>query len=350
MIDLNTIYQGDALAVLQTFPDNLVDCCITSPPYWSLRDYKVECQIGMEEDFNEYILKLRTIFQEVKRVLKPTGTCWIVIGDTYYTKSGSGFVGQESYGSKESVEKYGLDKMNRLRSGKLLPQKSLVCIPDRLRLGLMEDGWIIRNKIVWWKENRYPFSGKDRFTVDQEDIVVAEEDIAEIEVDYDELIVIAKNRKYFFNQLYQPFKWGISTTRKAINERTMVNYGDNPKGKHLGTIWQTKVGSESTDHIATFPIELVDKMMTAGCPKTVCSICSKPFCECPLDTPRKKGVVLDPFMGSGTVGVVAVQKGADYIGIDLKPEYVGVAKKRIVRERERQDNLARQNNLIGDET
>lgn len=333
-IELNTIYQGDALEVLQTFPNSIVDCCITSPPYWALRDYRIEGQIGQEEDFNEYILKLRAIFREVKRILKHMGTCWIVIGDTYYTKSGSWFVGQQRYGSKESVEKYGLDKMNRLRGGKLLPQKSLVCIPDRLRLGLIEDGWIVRNKIVWWKEKRYPYSGHDRFTVDQEDIIVAEEDINEMEMDYDELIVITKNRKYFFNMLYQPFKYD--------------NYGDNPEGKHLGTVWQTNVRGDYVDHIATFPIELVDRMMTAGCPETVCSACSRPFCKCPLDTPRKPGVVLDPFIGSGTVGVVAVQKGIDFIGIELNPEYVETSNKKIARERERLYNLATQTTLFGE--
>jgi len=132
---VNKIICGNALSVLKTFGTNSIDCCITSPPYWTLRDYEVDGQLGREKTHTEYIDKLLVIFDEVKRVLKETGSCWLVIGDSYNNKNGS-----------------------------------LACIPERITLAMTDHGWILRNKIIWKKRNATPSSAKDRFTIDYETV------------------------------------------------------------------------------------------------------------------------------------------------------------------------------------
>ena len=164
----STLIQGDALTQLSKLESESVDCCITSPPYWALRDYKVDGQLGLEPTIDEYVNKLTAIFDQVKRVLKKTGTCWVNIGDTYgQIKShiGSNHHGQ---GPNALQMKHGHPNKPRGDYQRSVPIKSLSMIPERFAIRMIDHGWILRNKIIWHKPNCMPSSAKDRFTVDWE--------------------------------------------------------------------------------------------------------------------------------------------------------------------------------------
>ena len=162
-METNKIYQGSSLDTLKIFPDECIDTCVTSPPYWGLRDYGNDGQLGLEKTFEEYITKLCDIFDEVMRVLKPTGSCWVNIGDTYNSQPIGNQVdpkrkaqnGEFSYNHKKSVSKD-------------LPIKCLCDIPFRFSIEMINRGWIKRNTIIWYKHNCMPSSASDRFTVDFE--------------------------------------------------------------------------------------------------------------------------------------------------------------------------------------
>ena len=201
---LNTIHNMECLEGLKKLKSNSVNCCVTSPPYWALRDYGVEGQLGLEPTFEEYINKLCNIFDEVKRVLKKDGTCWVNIGDTYYTKSGSSFANDNlGSGSVEEInKKSGISKANELRGKphKFIQSKSLVGIPFRFALEMINRGWILRNTIIWHKPNCMPSSVKDRFTVD-----------------FEYVFFFVKNKKYWFEKQFEPYA-------KASIQRSKYNY------------------------------------------------------------------------------------------------------------------------------
>jgi len=210
----NIILQGDALTKLKELPNESINCIMTSPPYWALRDYGIEGQLGLEPTFDLYIKHLCDIFDEVKRVLRKDGTCWVNLGDSYYGNSSysnsgrAGFAGKDG-NSDEWKRQFGngkclycgkpcetqfcdrdcLNKMgNDFRSqNRQLPSKCLVCIPDRFRIEMINRGWILRNKIIWKKPNCMPSSVKDRFTVDFEDVML-----------------FTKSKKYWFETQYEP--------------------------------------------------------------------------------------------------------------------------------------------------
>jgi DNA modification methylase len=259
------IHQGDALNVLKTFEPESIDCCVTSPPYWALRDYKVEGQLGLEPTFHEYIDKLCTIFDQVKRVLKKTGSCWVVLGDTY------------------SLE------------------KSLCLIPERFVIEMINRGWILRNKIIWHKRNCMPSSAKDRFTVDHEFVYF-----------------FVKSQKYYFETQYEPLEapnrkqgdWVGGN--KYIEQHTAVKnpgYHINPLGRIKRCVWRVSTKPYSGAHFAVFPEQLIETPIKA---------------TCPVD-----GIVLDPFMGAGTTGLVALKNARRFVGIELNPEYIELANKRL---------------------
>jgi DNA modification methylase len=178
-LKVNEIYQGDALSVLKQFPSESVDCVVTSPPYWALRDYGVEGQLGLEPTAAEYVDKLGDIFDEVRRVLKPTGTCWVNLGDTYMNNSSYSERGQQGFGN---------DKVGMIyKRSKEVPQKSLCQIPSRFAIEMCNRGWILRNEIIWYKPNCMPASVKDRFTVD-----------------FEKLFFFVKQENYRFEQQYDP--------------------------------------------------------------------------------------------------------------------------------------------------
>jgi DNA modification methylase len=182
---INQILCGDAYQVLRQLPDESIDCAVTSPPYWALRDYGVKGQIGLEPSFRAFITNLCNIFDEVKRVLKKTGTCWVNIGDTYYADHSGGNQG-----------KVNPEVTNQLRSiqkrttSRELPAKSLCQVPARFTIEMSNRGWILRNEIIWWKPNAMPSSAKDRFTVD-----------------FEKIFFFVKSNKYWFDLVrHEPFK------------------------------------------------------------------------------------------------------------------------------------------------
>jgi len=277
---VNTIIQGDALEILKQIPDESIDCVVTSPPYWSLRDYEVEGQLGREKIFQEYIDELCNIFDEVKRALKPTGTCFVNIGDTYISKGPTrhkgyvdpkypnGRVGGdcEPSGLKQSIE-----------------SKNLALIPFRFAIEMQNRGWIVRNTIIWHKPNCMPESVKDRFTKSHEYI-----------------FFFVKNQKYYFDSeaikepkaesSLQRVKYSrFSPKNKGITGQYAIvgkDFSEKEKEsifRNKRDVWSITTKSFSGAHFATFPPDLIEPMIKAGCPEFICKKCGKPrekqFCK-----------------------------------------------------------------------
>ena len=294
------IIQGNVTDKLKDIPDESVDCVVTSPPYWALRDYGVDGQLGLEPTFQEYITKLCDIFDEVKRVLKKEGTCWVNISDTY---SGNK-EGKTDNKVSDYLKKTTINLHKKIGS---VPNKSLCCIPDRFKIEMINRGWICRNEIIWHKPNCMPSSVKDRFTVD-----------------FEKVFFFVKSKKYYFKTQYEPYtkpmnRWG-GDKLKVNGESTWDNgtgqdtYRDrnmrpNEQGRNKRCVWSINTKPHKEAHFATYPEALIEPMIDAGCPVG--------------------GVVLDPFFGSGTTGVVAIKQGKNYIGVELNPEYIKIAEKRI---------------------
>ncbi len=294
---------GDALEKLKKLPNESVDCVITSPPYWALRDYGISCQLGLEPTFQEYIQKLCDIFDEVKRVLKKDGTCWVNMGDTYSMTSVRG--GNKPFGSGVGANKhYEKGSIPFKREKQTVLNKSLCQIPSRFAIEMSNRGWILRNEIIWHKPNCMPSSVKDRFTVD-----------------FEKVFFFVKNKKYWFEtqyenhsrdwtnnggSMYHPEKFPIGSAqhRGGKNPPQM-----NPLGRNKRSVWSISTKPFKEAHFATFPEALIEPMIKAGCPIG--------------------GLVLDPFFGAGTTGLVAKKQSKNYIGIELNAEYVEIAKKRI---------------------
>ena len=392
------IFQGDVLEQLAQFPDECIDTIISSPPYYSLRNYLVEGQLGLEPDFHDYLNKMQTIMDELRRVLKNTGTCWINLGDTY----GGGV----PHSDWEKVEKRFQSKSMRERKfqvnqPKPMP-KSRIGIPERFYINCIDSGWIARNHIIWTKNNPMPSSVKDRFTNKWESV-----------------FFFAKNRKYYFDldavreptiTPTKPFNARVRDSKKqrylqgATDEEIKNHNGKgefkgkaskefllkwqknedsihgnnayNPKGKNPGDIFRINTKPFKEAHFATFPPALPEKILKCSCPNQVCNKCGKPrevitnhivehfrennrvdkntvydkhshverlpsnwkpkekdeiigYTDCGCNAGFKPGIVLDPFFGSGTVGLVAEQLGLQWCGIELNPEYIEIAKKRL---------------------
>ena len=336
-MELNKMYQGDALSILRTFPDDSIDCFITSPPYWGLRDYNTDGQIGLETTFQEYINNLCNIFDEVRRTLKKEGTCWVNIGDVY-----SGGDGSNHNGSSGSVkQKKGINTERNIQLNHILPDKCLCQIPSRFAVEMTNRGWILRNEIIWYKPNAMPSSAIDRFTVD-----------------FEKIFFFTKSKKYYFEQQLEPYtspvnRWSGELTKgykgkftgtdgekfgspRARNTRLGANTGENNKppyknnnphlirinypererslrpteeGKNKRCIWAINTKPYQNAHFATFPEQLIAPMIKAGCPEN--------------------GIVCDPFGGAGTTGLVAKKFCRNYILIELNPVYIIMAEDRI---------------------
>ena len=308
-LELNKIYQGDSLEVLKTFPDESIDMCVTSPPYWGLRDYDEEGQIGQEKTPQEFVNNLCDIFDEVKRVLKPTGTCWVNLGDTYNAGRSGGHAGGQNGISRPKVA--------QSQSGvnaKDIPTKSLCMVPSRFGIEMIDRGWILRNEIVWHKPACMPASVKDRYTVD-----------------FEKIYFFAKNQKYHFKQQLEPLVTPYEMLKKDNRGKgwegkgaggskmvnSVANHGGNksmgetmnPDGRNKRTVWSISPKGFKDAHFAVYPSKLIESPIDAGCPDD--------------------GVVLDPFMGSGTTAEVAMKQGKNWVGIDLNPEYIKIADKRL---------------------
>lgn len=206
---LNRILCGDALKVLQRLPTESIDCVVISLPYWSLRDYGVKRQLGLEASPEEYIERLCTVFDEVNRVLKPTGTCWVNLGDAYATRSSKTAKGLKH--SQPILSPSSNLALNFRRPPAPLPGKCLVQLPARFALGMIGRGWILRNEIIWYKPNCLPQSARDRFTVD-----------------YERLFFFVKQRRYYFQQQFEPLQRKDRLFRRLINpgSRRKRVYGD----------------------------------------------------------------------------------------------------------------------------
>lgn len=309
---MNKVIHGDSLEILKTLEADSVDCCITSPPYFGLRDYGVEGQIGLEETPEEFVESLVNVFRQVKRVLKKEGTVWLNLGDSY---SGSG-KGQTREGSQDPKrgKTNGMKLKNSSKGFSGLKSKDLIGIPWRVAFALQADGWYLRQDIIWAKPNVMPESVKDRCTRSHEHI-----------------FMLSKSPNYYYDQdaIREPLaessiervKYGWKsekanmsgilsrTAMKGIDVEQMGDRFANPKGRNKRDVWFVNTSASSVSHIAMFPEKLIEPMVVAGCPEG--------------------GVVLDPFFGSGTTGLVAKKLNRNYVGIELNPEYAQIAQNRL---------------------
>lgn len=258
----STIFQGDAEKLLSRLPPDFFRCCMTSPPYWGLRDYQAEGQIGAEDDPGQYVDRLVVVFEQVRRVLKEDGTFWLNIGDSYT----SGNRGYRAPDKKNPVRAMSY----RAKTPEGLKPKDLIGIPWQLAFALQKSGWYLRSEIIWEKPNCMPESVKDRPTRCHE-----------------YLFLFSKSQTYFYDYL-------------SVQEAN---------GRNRRTVWSIPTEPFTGAHFATFPPKLVEPCILAG---------SEP-----------EDWVLDPFFGSGTVGVVCEQQHRKYVGIELNRDYVKLATERI---------------------
>ncbi|GAA3590969.1 DNA-methyltransferase [Streptomyces osmaniensis] len=321
--DQATLLLGDSLEVLRTLPAGSVDCVVTSPPYFGLRDYGTEGQYGLEATPAAYVETMRALFAEARRVLADDGTLWLNLGDSYSSGQGAlntGFNerwhGEGNSGQRKqekgrpSRRRDGAEVAAARRSVTGLPPKNLLMIPERVAMALQDDGWILRNKIVWHKTNAMPSSVTDRLSNR-----------------YEHLFLFSKSERYSFDldpirepHTMRPQRRPSGRPVDAIPRpgqpkqtwstatRSEVGVDGNPLGRNPGDVWSIPTRPYPAAHFAVFPIDLPLRCIKAGC--------------------RPGGTVLDPFSGSGTTGEAARQLDRRYIGIDLNPAYHDLAKER----------------------
>jgi site-specific DNA-methyltransferase (cytosine-N4-specific) len=262
----SVVYHGDAYHVLSQLPSQLCQMAVTSPPYWGLRDYDCAGQIGSEESVGDYIDRLVVVFRELGRVLRDDGTLWLNIGDSY-TSGGRTWRAPDKKNPARAMS-------YRAPTPDGLKPKDLVGVPWRVAMALQEDGWYLRSEIIWHKPNAHPESVKDRPTRAHETI-----------------FLLTKNESYFYDH-------------EAIRERAR-----NGEFRNKRSVWTVRTEPVKEAHFATFPKKLIEPCILAG---------------------SKEGdFVLDPFLGSGTTGLVAALHSRCFVGIELKAEYIDIASKRL---------------------
>lgn len=290
-IEKNTIINGNSLEVLKSLPDNSIDCCVTSPPYYALRDYGCDGQIGLEETPEKYIERLCDVFSEVRRVLTPQGTLWLNIGDSY---NGNKVGNTEVVKNKKVSESN--DFRKKLWSG--AKPKDLIGIPWMLAFALRSQGWYLRQDIIWHKPNPMPESVTDRCTKSHEYI-----------------FLLSKSQKYYFDYeaIQEKAKYPFDNRGERGDSRrgTQMNSmsGQTGEMRNKRDVWTVNTKPCKEAHFATYPFELIKPCILAGCPEN--------------------GIVLDPFMGSGTTAIVARSLNRNYLGVELNPEYIKIAHKRL---------------------
>lgn len=426
----NKIYVGDCRKVMRQWNPRSIDMCVTSPPYWGLRDYNtnpliwdndVNCEhvwdkikyggrnkrevdkdplrkinlnpngkaeycnkcgawkgsLGLEPDFNLYIKHLVEIFDQVKRVLKDSGSCWVNIGDIY----GGNTTERTNSNKKNKVLKFPKSgDYNRKRKKIVGYTKSLVMIPFRFAIEMVNHGWILRNTIIWHKPNCMPSSAKDRFTVD-----------------FEYLFFFSKKRKYYFEQQFEDYVNVEKEIKRIMSNNNLNNRTDNasPKAisnvsqkayyerkqqelkegklfpkRNMRSVWKVSTASCSEAHFAIFPQKLVEVPIKAGCPKEICIKCGKPrvtvrntksvatrpakqskdtnndifganrkrfvsvplgeyLSDCGCDAGWESGIILDPFAGSGTTAIEALRQKKKFVLIELNRDYAKIAYDRI---------------------
>lgn len=320
MTPRNTVLVGDAQQRLRGLAASSVDCVVTSPPYFGLRDYGVAGQLGQERSVDEWVSGLRTVCREIGRVLAPHGSLWLNLGDSY-----------------SRHERFGA------------PPKSLLLGPERVARALVSDGWLLRNKVIWAKSNPLPSPSKDRLTTT-----------------YEVVYFLVRQASYFFDldairapvtSVRKPTR-GTRTPQAALGvlaggrdglvAMAQKGLSSHPLGKNPGDVWRIGSASYRGAHFATFPSELVRRPLLATCPPRVCVACDRPwrrssrrvefadgqpqvrpFVPCACQAATRRGLVLDPFFGTGTVAAVARELQRDWLGIELNPQYVGLAEQRL---------------------
>lgn len=317
----NTIINSDCIEGMKQLPDKSIHCCVTSPPYYGLRDYGHDSQIGLEETPEAYVAKLVEVFREVKRVLRDDGTLWLNLGDSYAAQRGGTHQPAESLSGGISGKTIQGDNVNRDRFDGYNPtrnahkiglkHKDLIGIPWMVAFALRADGWYLRQDIIWHKPNPMPESVTDRCTKSHEYI-----------------FLLSKSQKYYYDQeaVNEPLQESsIKRNKTGWNgnqERGYTNGLQNNMSKYLGSdaaksattrnkrsVWTVTTKPFNGAHFATFPEDLIVDMIKAGCPED--------------------GIVLDPFMGAGTTAVVARKLNRNYIGYELNPDYIRIAERRI---------------------
>ncbi len=309
-MNANTIYNIDCLVGLRSLPDNSVDCCVTSPPYFNLRDYGVAGQIGLEETPEVYIQRLVEVFREVRRVLKLTGTLWINIGDSYAGSGKGAAKYPESSGAKQLSNAGMVGAVATVKKFAGYKAKDLIGIPWMLAFALRADGWYLRQDIIWAKPNPMPESVRDRCTKSHEYI-----------------FLLSKSRRYYFDYaaIARPARTSnragtvqavgshryeqlpASDPQQRTNTDRSFTYTETARKRD---VWTVPTRPYKGAHFATFPVELITDCIKAG-------------------SPEGGGIVLDPFMGAGTTAVAARMLGRNYIGYELNTEYVRIAEERL---------------------
>ena len=303
---INQIHNEPCLETLKKMPDGFLDCVITSPPYWQLRDYGYDGQWGLEPTFQQYLEHLWEMMDEIYRVLKPTGTCWINLGDTYARGSRAKYANcNQSLRSKHEQ----LIEPNTKPNYEGL-DKCLILIPHRFAIGCIDRGWIMRNDIIWAKRNGMPESTNDRFAKKHEYV-----------------FLMTKSKKYYFDLDAIRDKHICSNDKRNDGKRHEYKVGAkayddkkigikavsfNPLGKNPGDVsdfWDIKTKPSSVKHYASYNVELITKPILAGCPEG--------------------GLIYDPFMGSGTTAIHSIMNNRNFIGSEMSTEYLEIANKRI---------------------
>ena len=296
-IEINKIYCEPCLDTVSMMPDNFLDCVITSPPYWQLRDYGYEGQWGLEPTYQEYLEHLWSLMDAIYPKLKDGGTVWVNLGDTYMNNSSYCEKGRQGFGK---------DKIGMLyKSADDIKQKSLVLIPHRFAIGCIDRGWIMRNDIIWAKRNGMPDSVTDRFSKKHE-----------------YFFFMVKSEKYYFDLDAIRDK---SISDNVIRDKSKESFGvgtsnfsegarntNNPLGKNPGSVsdfWDIPTKPSSFKHYASYNDSLLVKPILAGCPKG--------------------GIIYDPFMGTGSTAEAAIRAGRRFIGSEMSEEYCKIAEKRL---------------------
>ena len=314
---MNKIICADALDGLKGLATESVDMCVTSPPYYGLRDYGEEGQIGIEKSPQEYVKNLTEIFMEVHRVLKPTGTLWLNIGDSY-AGSGKGPMSLAVAGNGKNKTLY--EKNKRVqevpKTWAGIKPKDMIGIPWMLAFSLRENGWYLRSDIIWKKRNCLPESVKDRPTKC-----------------YEHIFLLSKEKKYYYDYkaIQEPlmdvskarYKRGRSANSKYVGQQGITQVRENfsdfdQEFRRKRDVWEVSTNTYKMDeHFAMYPEKLIEPCILAGSPKG--------------------GIVLDPFFGSGTTGAVSKRLGRQYVGIEINPKYCEKAGQRIAQVKEQEE-------------
>jgi len=381
------IYAGDCIKSLKNMPEQSINTCITSPPYYGLRDYGVKGQLGLEETPKQFVDNLVNVFKEVRRVLRDDGTVWLNLGDSYGAQNGKGFNTHADKGltnrSTDMQERYGnISSHNNMKERTGLPPKSLIGIPFKVAFAMQEDGWILRQDIIWHKPNPMPESVRDRCTKAHEYI-----------------FLFSKNKKYYYdNEAIKEDSVSVNSKGEKGKPNSVKNIGKSVEGvdgfdvrkgfKNMGaypkknkrSVWTVATQPFKEAHFATYPTKLIEPCILAGCPEKSCINCGEPYlrkvvksgeiqrrwsknnadgspyekqgsmqniykdmglqkqCDCQTNE-TKGGTVLDPFAGSGTTGIVAANHNCNSVLLELNEEYIELAKDRIKKQTTADYNL-----------